>query len=130
LNCSVRGPIYYNVDIPVKDCIEKIVNWYNDTEYQLWSMANNNNGLKIKSTLATYKFAARQYIYDFDKNENYFYFKTKLESLGNLLIRNDRATIYQNNLGIDKNYNRINTETENIKTYFLENFSTYKIDWC
>lgn len=130
LNCSVRGPIYYNVDIPVKDCIEKIVNWYNDTEYQLWSMANNNNGLKIKSTLATYKFAARQYIYDFDKNENYFYFKTKLESLGNLLIRNDRATIYQNNLGIDKNYNRITTETENIKTYFLENFSTYKIDWC
>jgi hypothetical protein len=130
LNCSVRGPIYYNIDIPVKDCIDKTVNWYNDIEYQLWSMANNNNGEKIKNTLATYKFAARKYIYDFDKNEYYFYFKTKLESLGNLLIRNDKSTIYQNNLGMDKNYNRITTETENIKTYFLENFSNYKIDWC
>lgn len=130
LNCSVRGPIYYNIEIPVKECIDNIVNWYNDPQYQLWSMANNNNGQKIKNTLATYKFAAREYICDFDKNEYYFYFKTKLESLSNLLIRNDKSSIHNNNLGMDSKYNRITTNTENIKNYFLENFSTYKFDWC
>jgi len=130
LNCSVRGPIFYNSRIPIRECIDKTINWYNDNSYQQWSMNNNNNGEKIKYTLSTYKYAARKYIYDFDKNEYYFYFKTKLESLNVLMIKNDRSLMHIDNLGIDKNYNRITTRTENIKDFFLESFSKYQFDWC
>ena len=59
LNCSVRGALYFNDRIDCKTAIYRIFNWFNGTEYQLWSMVNNNNGQKIHNTLSTYKFANR-----------------------------------------------------------------------
>ena len=46
LNCSVRGAIYFNDRIDCKTAIYRIFNWFNGKDYQLWSMANNNNEKK------------------------------------------------------------------------------------
>lgn len=128
LNCSVRGAIYYNTRIPVRECIDSIENWFNGKDYQLWSMVNNNNGEKIRKTLATYKYAERQYIYDFTKDEWYFNFKTKLESLGNLLIKGKRHP-GNLNLGVSKNYDWLSVEDADVREYFRHHLVNYKIDW-
>jgi len=86
-NCSIRGAIYFNSTIPAQQCTDSMVNWFNGEGYQHWSMNNNNNGLKIRNTLATYKYVQRKYIFEYDKNEWYFWFKTKLESMANLNIK-------------------------------------------
>lgn len=56
--------------------------WYSSSEYQLWSYHNNNNGVKIKDTIQSYKHPAKQYIRDIDRNDYYFSFKTKTGSGG------------------------------------------------
>jgi hypothetical protein len=134
LNCSVRGAIYFNYTIPVRECIDSMENWYNGGEYQQWSMANNNNGQKIGSTLATYKYAQRKYIYDLDKNDWYFHFKTKLESLGNLNskrkpreVRKDVRGRYL--LGLDSNYQLLNRKNLSVRRYFKYHLQRYEIDW-
>jgi hypothetical protein len=129
LNCSVRGAIYYNMRIPIRECIDTVFNWFNGRDYQLWSMANNNNGEKIRKTVATYKYAQRKYIYDFDKNEWYFFYKTKLESLGNLLVKGKRHP-GSLNLGITKDYQRLSVEDAEVREFFKTNLINYTIDWC
>lgn len=134
LNCSVRGAIYFNHTLPIRQCIDSIENWFNGGEYQNWSMANNNNGNKIKNTLASYKFVQRQYIYEFDKNDWYFNFKTKLESLSNLLVKGKMKTQEKEvpgkfTVGIDKNYLPLHTHDKTVRNYFTHNLSNYKIDW-
>lgn len=128
LNCSVRSSIYYNTRIPVKQCIDSIENWFNGADYQRWSMANNNNGTKIRKTLSTYKYDERKYIYDFDKNDWYFYFKTKLESLNNLLIKGKRHPGHLN-LGLSKDYQLLSVEDPSVREYFRHHLVNYKIDW-
>ena len=124
LNCSVRGPIFFNTEYPVKQCIDLIENWFNGGEFQQWSMANNNNGEKIRNTLATYKYAMRKYIHDFDKNDWYFYFKTKLESLGNISTSQVPAIV-----GIDTNYNLLDGFDPTVIEYFRHHLTNYTIDW-
>jgi hypothetical protein len=131
LNCAVRGSIFFNRHITVKDGIDSIENWFSGKDYQRWSMVNNNNGCKIRNTLATYKFAARDYIYKFDNNPWYSEFKSKLESLGNLNLSNKYTdnNPAQRIVAVDKNYNRIAMEDAGVKEYFLHHLSNYKIDW-
>jgi hypothetical protein len=137
LNCSVRGAIYFNHTLPIRQCIDSMENWFNGEGYQKWSMVNNNNGSKIRNTLATYKYDQRKYIYDFDKNDWYFQYKTKLESLTNLLIKGKIKSTDKNPAGpftiaIDKNYLPLNINDINdpsIKKYFLNHFRNYEIDW-
>ena len=77
LNCAVRGSLYFNDRVEWKTAMDRIVNWFGHNDYQLWSMVNNNNGQKIKKTQASYKWAAREYIYDLDKNDWYKFFKIR-----------------------------------------------------
>lgn len=127
LNCSVRGAIYFNTKLPVEQCIKSIENWFNDKQYQLWSMANNNNGQKIGKTLSSYKLAAREYIRDFDKNDYYYYFKTKLESLGNLNVKKKVKQMPGD--AIDSNFNRWDLEEPDVQDYFRHHIMNYKLDW-
>ena len=77
-------------------------------DYQLWAMSNNNNGQKIANgSISKYKMAARKYIYDFDKSDWYFKYKTKISSMQNIVIRNDNFFVNKPFFGIDENYNRV-----------------------
>jgi hypothetical protein len=89
-HCALRGPLFYYSGQDVKTAITKyLVNWFNTADYQRWSMANNNNGQKIRrATAIHYKWAARSYIYDFDRNDWYFKYKIKSVSLYGLLQNN------------------------------------------
>ncbi len=134
LNCSVRGALFYNDRVPYKDAIYKIVNWFNDPEYQLWSMVNNNNGQKIGSTPSTYKLATRKYIYDVDKNDWYMNFKTKIESLWYIASSQDVSDLSRDKrpvarIGLTKDYDMIYTNTDGAYDYFRHHLLNYKIDW-
>ena len=149
LNCSVRGAIYYNSSLPIEQTINSIENWFNAPGYQYWSMVNNNNGLKIRNTLASYKYIQRKYIYDFDKNDWYFHFKTKLESMSNLSIRGKSAMIRpltNSIIGMTDKYEYLcipdsdkpigNTtyqgaynDSPEVRNFFEEKLLNYKINW-
>jgi hypothetical protein len=103
------------------------VAWFHTNDYQHWAMVNNNNGQKIQNTLSTYKYASREYIYNFDQNDWYFYFKPKLESLTNIRIRPRESHL--SSLGMDKNYEMLLFEDESVKNYFTHHLVNYKIDW-
>lgn len=89
--CAVRTAIYlYNGNDRAKVLNEQIFNWFNHPDYQKWSMANNNNFQKMRgNSQLTYKWVAREYIREFDKNSWYFNHKTKLPSLKSILYRNE-----------------------------------------
>ena len=59
---------------------DNFVPWYNTVEYQQWSMVNGL-GVKYGVNIGQRKLASKQYIYDFDHDEYYFQFKTKMESV-------------------------------------------------
>jgi hypothetical protein len=123
LHCSVRCSMFYNNTIPVRESLDKSVNWFNGHEIQQWSMVNNNNGTKIRNTIKSYKHTQRQYIYELTKNDWQFHFKTKLESLNNLVAHSQEHPI-----GLDENYNKIYRLTAD-KSYYEHHLSNYKIDW-
>jgi hypothetical protein len=103
-HCSLRGPLLYYQGDDVRGAITKyIINWFNTPDYQQWSMANNNNGQKIAKSSAThYKWAARCYIHEFDRNEWYFNYKIKSVSLKRLIWANRKTA--ENLFGLDDQY--------------------------
>jgi hypothetical protein len=135
INCSVRGAVYYNDTIDCNIAIHRIVNWFNDADYQRWSMVNNNNGQKIQSSILSYKIVAKDYIYSVDKNPWYWTFKTKLESMWNISnlqnvqgIPVDRRPIGR--VAIKKeDWELIYITDPGVKEYFTHHVSQYKIDW-
>ena len=135
LNCSVRGGIYYNDTIDCKTMLDKTVNWFNDEDYQRWSMVNNNNGQKIKTSILSYKTAAKEYIYQLDKNEWYRNFKTKVESFWNITNVQSLADIPDakrpvNRIAIKKDdWELIHISDPGVVEYFTHHVSKYKIDW-
>jgi hypothetical protein len=134
LNCGVRGALYYNDSIDLNRAIHAIDNWYNDPVYQHWSMNNNNNGQKIGGGPATYKKAARDFIYDFDKNDWYRSFKLKLESMGSNVVHqgvhldslNGRPTA---RFGITKNYDLLSIDNHDVQEYIRHHLNNFKITW-
>lgn len=136
LNCSIRGAIYFNDRIPVKTAIyDWIINWFNGADYQRWSMANNNNGEKIGYSQSTYKMAARRYIFSVDKNPWYFYFKTKLESLGHSIVYTQDTSMVpmdkhpNTRFGLDKDYNILYIDDPDVKNYITHHIVNYQQDW-
>ena len=108
MHCALRGALFYYRGDDLKAAIQtNIINWYNTVDYQRWSMVNNNNGQKIRNNLSTtYKWAARQYIYDYDRNDWYLNFKLKLGSFQLLLRSNIRQ--HRKVFGLDTDY-RVHT---------------------
>jgi hypothetical protein len=151
LNCSIRGAIYFNRTMPFEKAVNSIENWFNGSGFQYWSMNNNNNGTKIHNTLATYKIVQRKYIHDFTKDDWYYWYKTKLESMGNLSVKgkNDLTKSFTNSVvGInDKNeylcipdaedmeaveqskYEGIYHYGPDVREFFNNCLMNYEIDW-
>lgn len=106
MHCATRSVISYSGDQDQEQALQHgIINWFNHPEYRLWSLVNNNNGEKIRGTSPTaYKWAGRQYIYSFDKNDWYLHHKMKLASLGSIFSRSakkiDRISLF----GMSNNY--------------------------
>ena len=61
--------------------IESIVKdtFFNTDKFQQWSYSNLRN--HIGKDLSTHKLQAKQYIYELDRNQMYFDYKTKMESI-------------------------------------------------
>lgn len=111
---------------------KNIIDWFGGNEFQLWSLNNNNNGQKINGNKqSSYKWAARKYIYDFDKNDWYFRHKIKLPSMPNIYHRNWKKyfNIFDPQLGLDSDYNIIKMNQPGIDDYINTGLIDYKIDW-
>jgi hypothetical protein len=54
--------------------------WFDTVDYQQWSMNNNRPGVKYGSKFSDYKWAAKQYIHQYDGDDYYLYFKHKVSS--------------------------------------------------
>jgi len=65
----------------------RYIQFYCTDEFQLWSM--NNMDKKIRDTWKTYKFTAKDLIYEYTKDANYRDNKMKRGSLYNLLVQQD-----------------------------------------
>lgn len=134
-NCSVRGAIYINDTLDINTAVHRIHNWFNDADYQRWSMANNNNGTKIKKSILSYKTAAKEYIYAVDKNEWYRTFKTKLESLWNISNLQNVQNIPMEKRPVARiavkkeNWELVHITDPGVIEYFTHHASNYKIDW-
>jgi hypothetical protein len=111
---------------------DKLINWYGSTDYQLWSMANNNNGEKIRGTSqSSYKWAARKYIYDFDGNEWYFRYKIKIASLPFIKMRNYRKYYkdFDTQFGMNTDYEILRGGDPEVDNFITSGLMNYKIDW-
>lgn len=128
MNCSLRGAVYFQHELGVKDCLSGMVNWYNDSRYQQWSMANNNNGQKIRTGSASYKHAAREYIHAFTGDDWYFKYKSKLESLKNVSrVEKERSDVIA--VLVD-GYRKGRTTEPVLREFLQEGLQSYAIDWA
>jgi hypothetical protein len=134
LNCGVRGALYYNDYIKPERAIHAVDNWYNDPIYQHWSMNNNNNGQKIIGGPATYKQAARNFIYSFDKNDWYRSFKLKLESMASNVAHQEVDSNLPNGrpsarFGVTKDYRLLSIDDGDVQDYIRHHLDNFKITW-
>ena len=130
--CAVRGPVWYGRASNVKDYIQQsTINWFSTDDYQLWSMANNNNGQKINgTTAASYKWAARKYIYDFTKDDWYYHFKLKLASLWRIGVADlDKRFENGKRWALDTDYNVVMLSDPGVKEYIIHHLTNSKLDW-
>lgn len=128
MECALRSSIYYYLGSDIKKSIQStVINWFNHENYQKWSMVNNNNGEKINgNTTATYKWAARKYIYSYDKNDWYFNYKSKLSSLKNIIRRNDDSNSKLDIFSMDTNYKLYYFRDPEVKNYINEKLIQFK----
>lgn len=74
---------YQNVQLRIYPSVMmswgSVTHFFDTTEFQLWSM--NNPDKKIRDDLKSYKFTAKDLIYDFTKDANYRDYKEKVGSL-------------------------------------------------
>lgn len=78
-----------------------LIHFYDTVPFQVWSIHNHDK--KIKSTLQSYKFTAKEYIIEYTRDTNYLK-KLKLSSLQNLY------SMQPLNWAIDENWNFLNKE--------------------
>jgi len=74
----------------------RFISFYNTDEFQLWSM--NNLDKRIKDTWKSYKWVAKEIIYDFTKDADYRDHKTKKGSLLPLLGYNTPQRFIDENM--------------------------------
>lgn len=72
---NVQFRIYPSVQMP----FGSITHFFDTDEFQLWSF--NNPDKKIKTTLESYKYVAKDYIYTYHQDDNYLENKLKVGSL-------------------------------------------------
>jgi hypothetical protein len=134
LNCAVRGALYYNDNVDSKTAVLGTENWYSDPLFQQWSLNNNNNGQKVGNSAATYKQAARDYIYDLDRNDWYKTFKIKIPSM-NLNTYRQQVDINSLNgrptsrFGLTTDWELLMIENSDVKEYIEYHLNNFQIDW-
>lgn len=125
-----------------KHCFDYIdanmFDWYNTQDYQKWSMVNNNNGEKINLDVnlaqASLKWCAKKYIYEFDKNDWYLFYKQKLAS-GEMqkLRQKDHLVHGEKNpmtfFALTDTLQPLYLFDDGIKEYVAEHFSKFEKDW-
>jgi hypothetical protein len=119
MDCALRGPVFYHYGDTnrEKTIKENILHWFNTTDYQKWSLTNNNNGQKIRgNSAATYKWAGRQYIYQFDKSEWQFRYKLKISSLINISYRTKNRNMSKNIFALDSKFNLISINSPEFRS--------------
>lgn len=133
MHCALRpGSLYSTGTNRQKVFNGNLINWYGSQDYQLWSMANNNNGQKIKGTTeGSYKWAARKYIYELDRNDFYLHHKLKIASLPFVYFRNLKKYYkeFDPMFGLDTNYNIAYIGDKNTDDMILDRLYSYTIDW-
>lgn len=72
---NVQFRLYPSVQLP----FGTITHFFDTNEFQLWSL--NNPDKKIKTTIQSYKYIAKDYIYSYHKDDNYRDNKLKVGSL-------------------------------------------------
>ncbi len=118
-----RAPGQYNDQIHCKKILDRLIFWYNSTDYQKWSMVNRRDQQP----------SAKKYIHELDKNDWYFYFKTKMDSGGHLKRYYDYSHLAPEQhpnamFGMDQNYNRLYIHSPDVQEYIRHYVSTYKCD--
>jgi hypothetical protein len=73
---------YRHLNIPYTQFKSICVGWYRTDEYQLWAMKNNGALVKHGIGPGSFKRHPKQYIYNYDSNECYYRYKTKINSNG------------------------------------------------
>lgn len=76
---------------------EKYLPFFGTEEFQLWSMNNLHN--RIKNSWRSYKWPAKEVIYNFTKDENYRDNKTKRGSLQYLIVQRANAYVIDEDFG-------------------------------
>lgn len=112
--------------------------WYNTKDYQKWSMVNNNNGEKINVDVnlaqASLKWCAKKYIYEFDKNDWYLFYKQKLAS-GEMQKLREKGHLVQSNknpmtfFALTDTLQPLYLRDEGVKENILHHFSKFEKDW-
>ena len=87
---------------------------------------------RIDFSGSTLKLCVRKYIYEFDKNEWYFYFKQKLPSNENQKMRNISQwgnTTPMTLFGLTQQSERLYLDSNGVKDYITEHLSNFEINW-
>jgi hypothetical protein len=132
--CALRPGMIYSTGKNRKHLFdnENIFNWFGTVDYQHWSLSNNNNGEKIKGNQPnSYKYAARKYIYEFDKNDWYFNHKLKIASLRQIFMRNYRTHFneFDNLFAMDTDYNVHYYGNPRVDIEVMDGLYNFKKDW-
>jgi len=132
---------WYSTDNFKKDFnyIDKnMIDWYNTVDYQKWSMINNNNGEKVHPDVnlaqTSLKWCVKKYIYEFDKNDWYLYYKQKLPSneMQKLRKKNHLINDKKNPMtffAVTENLKIVHLFDEQVKDYIFQHFAQFKKDW-
>jgi len=130
---GVRPSMNYSTEDNVKEFLDgSLINWFASNQYQQWSMANNNNGEKIKGTSqSSYKWAAKKYIHNFDKNDFYLFNKIKMPSMP-VIVKRSWRTNFENfdyKWAIDDQYNVLKIDQPGVNNFIETGLMNYKVDW-
>lgn len=133
MHCALRPGTIHSSGIDRTNIFTNgMINWYGTKDYQLWSMANNNNGEKIAGTTqSSYKWAARKYIHDFNKDDWYFSHKIKFASMPLVVSRNwsKKFAELDSFFALTDKYQTLFFGDESVDNYVREQILNYKIDW-
>lgn len=103
---------FYNLATPennIESWMNTFVCWYDYPEYQRWIMKNKGSGKTHGKNLAEWRLEHKKYIYDFDGNEYYYKYTSKMSS--DSRVRSDRpiavTTEDFRNLTLEDNFDEI-----------------------
>lgn len=128
MHCALRAPYLYSMGENRRAVAENVFSWYGSKDYQQWSMANNNNGQKISGTRqSSYKTVARDYIYEFDKNDWYYRYKLKIASLPIVNHRNWQKNIadYGTRFAMNSNYDMLRFKDPAVDEFILSSLRNF-----